>query len=242
MVIRNRALAFIYHLLGTALGVVAIVFVIKAYTINSQFWNPFRYFVTWVTFFATFVFLAETLLSAFSLKNRKHRKSNPQVFGQLLYLALSLEIIAAFARPISYLFINGGDITVSYFSKDQTVSYVLSYIAMPVAIFLDWFLFSEKGNWKWHWIIYLITLPAMYLAFSVLNRGVRQSTTFATMIFDNNTFLNFKILGLYDGWIGVIISTSTIFILFIVVGLFMIFFSFLLSGKYSRKPTSSDLL
>ncbi len=242
MVIRNRTLAFIYHSLGTILGIVTLVFIVNTYTVNSQFWNPFRYFGSWVSAYTSFVFLAESILCGFALKNRKHRKSNPQVFGQMLYLATCLEIVIAFARPICYLFINGGNIAAPYFSKDQTVTNVLTYIALPATTFFDWFLFSEKGNWKWHWIIYLIALPAMYLAFSILNRGIRQATTFATMIFDNNTYLNYAILGERDGWVGVVISSCTILILFVSVGIFMVFLSYLLSGKYAKKPTSSDLL
>ena len=207
---------------------------------DSDNLNPWRYFGTWVTSYGVFVLFIESFLSFFWLL-RKNKRGIPQTFGQVLFVSVALEVGLALSHPISYLFINGGNLLTPYFSYDRLLTQLFTYIFFPILVFGDWLLFSEKGNWKWHWVIYLVSVPSFYTAFAILNHYIRTSTTFANLCFDNNTFLNFAILGEWDGWAGVLISSSTLFLLYIGVSFFVVFLSYLFSGKYARKVISSEL-
>lgn len=238
MVIRNRILNFIYRFLALAVGIFILACIFNSDSIDSIGWNAWRYFGTWVTSYGVFVLFLETFLSFFWLLHKSKRRI-PQIYGQLLFVALALEVGLALSRPISYLFINGGNVLTPYFSNDRLLTQLLTYIFFPILVFGDWFLFSEKGNWKWHWVIYLIAVPSFYAVFSLLNHYIRTSTTFASLLFDNNTFLNFAVLGEWDGWVGVILSVGALFLLYVSVSFFMVFLSYLLSGKYARRTISS---
>ncbi|HBE98536.1 MAG TPA: hypothetical protein DDW18_00560 [Firmicutes bacterium] len=238
MVIRNRILNFIYRFLSLAVGVFTLICVFNADSIDSFGWNAWRYFGTWVTTYGVFVLFIETFLSFFWLLHKNKRVIH-QIYGQLLFVSLALEVALALTRPVSYLFIHGGNVLTPYFSNDRLLTQLLTYVFFPILVFGDWFLFSEKGNWKWHWVIYLIAIPCFYGAFSILNHYIRTSTTFACLCFDNNTFLNFAILGEWNGWVGVILSIGTLLLLYISVSFFMVFLSYSLSGKYARRTISS---
>lgn len=236
MVITNRVLALIYRLIGVVIGILTVVCVFfsdSPYAFSS---NPMRFIGTWITLFSTLVLFVEAIITGIFL--RANRKKYVGIYGQMLFVAVGLEIALAFAHPVSYLFINAGDMSVAYFSMDRIMTQILLYIIFPVYVFFDWFFFSEKGNWKYRWIIYLLSIPLFYTTFSVLNHYIRTSTTFAATIFDANTYLNYDILGLANGWVGVILASLTIFSIYVLSGLSIIFLSYLFSGRYHRSQVS----
>ncbi len=236
MVIRNRILALIYRLIGTIIGIVSLVFVFASDSPHAFSLNPMRFIGTEITMFSTIVLIIEAIITGISF--RATQKKYFGIYGQVLYLAVGLEMALALSRPLSYLFINGGNINVPYFLADRLLTQIFIYIVFPIFVFFDWILFSEKGNWKYRWIIYLISIPLFYTVFAILNHYIRTSTTFATTIFDANTFLNYHILGECNGWVGVILSSLTIFGVYVLSGLTIVFLSYLFSGKYHRSTNS----
>ena len=168
MVIRNRILNFIYRFLALAVGIFTLACIFNSDSIDSIGWNAWRYFGTWVTSYGVFVLFLETFLSFFWLLH-KSKRGIPQIYGQLLFVALALEVGLALSRPISYLFITGGNILTPYFSNDRLLTQLLTYIFFPVLVFGDWFLFSEKGYWNWLWVIYLIAVPSFDAVCPLLN-------------------------------------------------------------------------
>ncbi len=234
MVIRNRIISLIYRIIAAIIGIFTIIFIFYSDSANSFSWNPFRFLGTTITTFSTIVLILEVLINGISFRSSSKRIFG--IYGQMLYVAVGLETALALTQPVFYLFINGGNISVPYFSADRIFTQLSLYIIFPFVVFFDWLLFSEKGNWKYHWIIYLLSIPLFYTAFSVLNHYIRTSTTFATAIFDNNTFLNYAILGGLNGWVGVIIASMTTLAIYIAIGMGFVFLSNLLSGKYHRNP------
>ncbi len=235
MVIRNRILALLYRILGVVVGIAAIVFIFYSDSANSFSWNPLRFLGTTISAFSLFVLILEILITLISF--RSNGKKYFGIYGQMLYVAVGLEIALALSHPIMYLFVNGGNLSVPYFSMDRIMTQLTVYIIFPIVVFFDWLLFSEKGNWKQHWIIYLISIPLFYTAFAILNHYIRTSTTFAATIFDNNSFINYAVLGNLNGWVGVIISSLTVLGVYVLSGVGIVFFSDLLSGKYHRNPS-----
>lgn len=238
MVIRNKVFAFIYRLALSCIGILSLVLIFLADSINKLDMNSLRYFGTITTLFTTVVIIMETIPNFFILW--KKGKKIFQVYGQLLFAAVTLEIALLFAHPIYFAFVNGYNHDAILFTVDRFWPQFLVYLLFPVLTFFDWLLFSEKGNWKWHWVIYLMAIPLFYTAFSFLNHYVRTSTTFATLIFDPNTFINYKFLGSLNGWAGVIISSLTLLLTYIATTFLLIFLSFLVTGKYTRKRVISE--
>ncbi len=234
MVIRNRVLALIYRLIGAGVGIIALCFIFISDSPHAFSLNPMRFIGMEITMYSTLVLLIEAIITAIFF--RANTKKYVGIYGQMLYVAVGLEMALALSHPLTYLLVNGGNISVAYFSTDRIMGQVLSYIIFPVIVFFDWLLFSEKGNWKYRWIIYLISIPLFYTVFSVLNHFIRTTTTFAAIFFDQNTFANYFILGELNGWVGVIISSMTILSTYILSGIALVFFSYLLSGKYHRSP------
>lgn len=234
MVIRNRLLAFIYRLLASIIGILGLVFVFQVDKIDQLNANPLRYFGTLTTLYTVCVLLIETIISLLGLR-KKAKKGVPQTFGQILFVSIALEMSLLMGHPLYYLFIHCFNVSQAYFAYDRLWAQLFMYVLIPLVSFFDWLLFSEKGNWKWHWVIYFITIPLFYTVFSFLNHYIRTSTTFATLIFDPNTFLNYPLLGELDGWAGVLISSSLMFALYVGVAFFMIFLSFFAGGKYAKK-------
>lgn len=234
MIIRNKILSFAYRLLATSVGILGLILIFQCDTIDGLYWNPLRYFPNIVTVYGVFVLGIETILSFFWVINSK-RKGMPQTFGQMLFVAVGLEMAVLLGHPLYFAFINGFNPNAVYFATDRLWAQLILYVFFPAMTLLDWLLFSEKGNWKWHWTIYYISVPVYYTAFSFINHYVRTSTTFATLIFDPNSFLNYPFLGELDGWIGVFLSSFSLLILYLGISFFLIFLSFLLSGKYLSK-------
>lgn len=234
MVIRNRILSFLYRLIATAVGILGLILIFECDTIDGLYWNPLRYFPNLVTIFGVIVLLTETILSFFWVIN-KNKKGLPQTFGQMLFLALALEMAILLGHPLYFCFINGFNSSAAYFAYDRLWAQLILYVIFPILTLFDWLLFSEKGNWKWHWTIYFVSVPLYYTGFSLINHYVRTSTTFATLIFDHVSFLNYPFLGIADGWVGVFVSSFSLLLLYLAIAYLLIFFSFLLSGKYSSK-------
>ncbi len=242
MVFRNRILIFIYRLCATLVGIFTLIAAFNLDAVETASWNSIRYLGTEITLYATIILLIETILSIKGL--RKSNKSGvPATFGQVLFMSVGLEMALAIGHPFYFLFINIGNSNLVYFSQERLLIQLLMYIVFPLVVFLDWLFFSEKGNWKWHWLIYFGSVPVYYAGFSFLNHYIRTSTTFGTLIFDYRTFVNQGIMGQLGGWAGVIIASLSMFALYLGVATLLLFFSFLLSGKYARKnsPSSSEL-
>lgn len=239
MVIRNRYFRFIYRLLAVILAIIALTFVFLSDAVNSIGWNAFRYPGTIITMYATFVLLSELFLSLKGL--RKSKNANPpMVFGQLLFISVSLEMSLLLTHPLYVWFISFHDVGATYFTNERLITELLLYIILPVLCFLDWLFFSEKGNWKWHWIIYFMAIPFYYAVFSYLRHYVRTSTTFAILTFDPATFWNVPFLEIWGGWLGVILSSLTLYLLYLLIAASLVFLSFLFSGKYRRKPAIQE--
>ncbi|MDD5885187.1 MAG: hypothetical protein PUC66_03980 [Erysipelotrichaceae bacterium] len=236
MVIRNRYFRFFYRLVAVVIAIAALVFVFHFDAVNSVGWNAIRYPGTLITAFSLVVLLSELFLSLRSL--RKSENANPPVvFGQMLFLSVSFELCLLLTHPLYFWFVSFHDGGATYFSNERLLTQILLYLLFPVLVFLDWLFFSEKGDWKWHWLIYFFAVPLYYALFSYLRHYVRTSTTFAVLLFDPSTFWNAPVLGLWGGWLGVVLSSLTIYLLYLAIAVALIFLSFLLAGKYRRKPT-----
>lgn len=237
MVIRNKIFATIYRLALSCIGVLSLVLIFQVDSVDKLDTNSLRYFGTLATIYTTVIIILETLPSLFSLWNR--HKGVFQVYGQLLFVAVTLEVSLLITHPVYFAFVNGYNANASFFMPDRFLAQFLLYLLFPLLTFFDWLLFSEKGNWKWHWVIYFIAIPFFYTLFSFLNHYIRTSTTFAALIFDPNTFLNYPFLGDFGGWIGVFFSSLTMLVIYIGLAFLLIFLSFLVSGKYARKKVIS---
>lgn len=241
MIVRNRILAFVYRLLATLVAILSLFICFENDAINSVPWNSARYFGTLVTIFSAIIFLLESIVAGKGLK-KANKNTYPAIFGQLLFVMVALEVGLALSHPLYFAYLNIGNPHAAYFPSDRKLNQILMYIVLPLISFLDWLIFSEKGNWKYHWLVYLGSIPFFYAMYSFINHYVRTTTTFATMIFDNSTFLNQGFLSLWNGWLGVIVSSMSILLVYLLIGYFLVFLSAVLGGKYLAKPKKKPSL
>ena len=232
MVIRDRLIALIYRIVILGLGLWTLAVQLGTNAINN-FWAGFGNYATIVTLFGVIIILSEVIANAVGMKEKRNTVAPgvvPFFFHGALVLLASLMVTHPF-----YCYFAGVD----YMKVDTLLYSLLSFIAFPFAIFLDWILFGEKGTVKWSYGMFPLFIPIFFFLFSLMRKLLVSGSTYSTLVFDPNTFIMSSYLpdafAAGNGWAGVFISILTLFGIIVLVDFAFILINNLLARRYTRE-------
>jgi hypothetical protein len=225
MVIRNRLLALIYRVLEACFLIYVLVETFRSGLVNP---TAFNYFVTEVDILATVVVLLEIIFNAIDLvihgiKGVAAYVWMPLTMATLVY-AFGDSVIYSTAYPLIYHV---------YAPQNIMVLTILTHVAVPLVLFLDWLLFDAKGTVKWRHGGYFAIYPAAYFVFLETSHYILKNSEFPYSIFNPISYADQgAFLSAWDGWAGVLVMTAVCLSAITLIGFLFIFLNNLIAGKY----------
>ncbi|MBR4274804.1 MAG: hypothetical protein IKQ34_02205 [Bacilli bacterium] len=232
MVIRDRLIALIYHIVALIIGIATLAIQLNT-NVPNNFWAGFGNYATIVTLFSSIIILSEIIANAIGMREKRNTIA-PGVVPFLFHGALALSVSLAVIHPFYCYFVG-----VNYMKPDTFVYSLLSFIVFPAIVLLDWILFGEKGTVKWSYGMFPLFFPIFYFLFSVMRKNLVSGSTYSTLVFDQNTFLMSKhlpdVFSAGNGWAGVFISILSLFAIIVLVDFALILINNLFAKRYVRE-------
>lgn len=231
MAIRNRLISLIYR---SVLLIIAVTTLIVSYPIFADvggFGAFISSFEAQTTVFATLIIAIEVLIGALTMKYQ--RQALPSGVWTPLYVAsISFVLYAEMVAPILCLVFN----TTPYFPPSSVSGAILLRIVLPIMYLLDYILFGEKGTATYISVTMWVVYPAMYVLLFGLIGSFNEYGTYFYPFLAGETFAHMdNFLSANEGGIGVLFATIGFAVAYMPVGIFMVFLSDLLSGKFIRR-------
>lgn len=211
MYIKSRTANIVYKLI---IGILAgIGLALEFATFGQPAW---RLFATWFLLFTTIYYIVSALIFAIAKKRQSSKTLCPMLQGAILIAGIFLLT----ARLISWC----GDF---YLPGAGGLGSSLIEFLLPILVFCDWLVFSQKGFWRtvepWYWLAF----PALYFCFIMLTALVLPSASVLRYPYD---FLDFSAVG-FDTMCW---SLGIIALLILVFGYLCVTLDFALSGKLGQ--------
>lgn len=228
MVIRNRVIAFIYRVCLFAFGGVSLYYLFSsAQNFNMAAWG-FLSFGIETTLFAMGILLAEIIANGIGLAKGSQGLA-PGVWSPLFFSALVYVLSSSLANLISApIFLQ------TIFQGSQLPVTLISHLFFPIAFYLDYLLFGEKGTVKWIHPVYWVVYPIFYFAFSLVAHYIWNYGWFPYPFLDYVTYATALTPGteIAEAWAHVWITGLVFLGSFLVFSYFIVFLNNLFAGVY----------
>lgn len=199
--IKNRTAQIVFQTVYCVLAVVG--FLASLGLFNADFNENFYVYYTNLSNYICMVFMFILLVKNIKKANRKEEDNFSEYAPQFNFMCVIMITITCLVYNI---LLAKDNTVVSYFTS---LSNLLLHVILPIMFVLNWVLFYEHGKTKWHYPLWSLLIPFVYVVYILIRAGIIGSGTNALLY--PYFFLNIGKLG-WGGffmWIGILLIAFT---------------------------------
>lgn len=201
--IKNRTAQLVFQTVYCVLAVVGVLsslglFVAK---FNANFYVYYTNLSNYICAGVMFVSLVRTVKAS-----NKKEDGFCQTAPTFNFMCVILIMVTFFVYNILLV---GEQTVVTYFTS---LSNMLLHVILPIMFVLNWVLFYEHGKVKWHWPLYCVVMPLIYVVYILIRAWIIGSKPVEVLY--PYFFLNVAKLG----WGGFFMWIAILLVVFIALG------------------------